>query len=424
MKNKVVLIVLYLILCGSLVAQDKANIYLDASKSMHAYMSQDRLEANTYIDFLLNASALLVASGFNDSVIKPMGSSIMAPVPISGISRFANVKKTKESYAQNETNLVGALNDILAAGGGLNLIVTDAVLSKVEGAAQGDCSDGYDLGCFMDRFGVILDKGWSVHAIGITSWFKGTYYSEMLRVRGARDYKIQAVEGLPRPFYIFVIGLDRQKTQVFANKVENWFIQSYGRKHAFLRLRKLKIAPYAAPRVAWTGELPRFLTDDRHDAIFSLVGESARYRRVPRKMKGKYLRLDFAAEMRYSEGPECVPYYAFEHEITLSPEPSKKEYEIKIESRGAQKKFSVYFSPAVVEKMGAQFNLNVRLWPRFHPVDRPVWEDWSTPNDALEENVNKTLNISPLLSYLLGHSLARTKVPAASEVKKQILFCR
>lgn len=399
---------------GISYGQNETTVYLDVSKSMRAYLPSTHMELNTYQSLLLKLSSILVGAGSEKNSIKTVGGQVSPLKSIAALGAYANIKSVASVYTENETNLVGALEDILRTPQSLCLLVTDAVLSRnAQGVTYADCLSGYDLGCFMAKFNEIIDKNRVVWVIGLNSWFQGTYYSEELKMKGATDTRIPAANGLLRPFYIFLVGSDRSRVEDFIKGLKSWFADSYGGNSKGLLLKTIKITPYQVPNLAIQSDWPEMIMDDRNVAVFARTGGGVSYRSTGRKMKGDHAHLVIEMAIEGGDlivdGIDLLSHFAVRADLEFAPEIKKGEHFIMKEDdwEDGKKRIHVYLSSGFMGALKPRVVLRSSLRLSLQEKETRIWSEWSTLNDSLEENLGKTFNISPLLDYLIKRSLQK-----------------
>jgi hypothetical protein len=112
-------------------------------------------------------------------------------------------------YSRSETDLGAVLDNELRrpAGPSLALLITDGVMSLQSNHGKAgsllDCERGSDVECLAVKMGKVIQAGRGVWILGLRSAFRGTLYSERLKVGGGR----LGEASLPnRPFYVWVIS--------------------------------------------------------------------------------------------------------------------------------------------------------------------------------------------------------------------------
>jgi hypothetical protein len=412
MKRMACLFPIITLATATLFGQPRSVVYLDASKSMRAFMTAGHADVNTYQTLLLKLGSIMVASGIGEASIRTVGGQISSSKPLSMLNRFANLQTAPGSFVENETNLVGVLGEVLSERPGIAVLITDGVLSKdSKSAASGSCMSGYDLGCFMSKFGEILEKGWAVTLVGITSWFQGVYYSEDLAMRGDADIRVNAAEGCLRPFYLFCIGRNAIDVENFLREMRQWYTARYGDSTKGLIFRSLRISPPSLPSMTFSGDLPELIKDDNNIAVFAEAGAKGVYKLTGKKMKGKFVAVELAVEINLDKRPgqdiDILDYYVLEKGIRSKQLlEDGKDFSIK-KKPGADGtvRYTLFLSPRFVRMVAAEIKLEVFFKLRRQPQNRGIWGDWSTLDDSSTGNIGKTLNLNPLLDYLIVRSL-------------------
>lgn len=180
-------------------APREVHLYLDGSASMKSFAGQgDRFRA-----VLVALRPVLLDLGVRRSRVAKVGEEVEVLDHSGGFERFDN----PSFYTRGETNLAAALDELEEAdSSAVTVVVTDGVTSLLQdrGAAGelGECERGSDVDCLTLKAGRLIEAGKGFWLVGFRSAFRGTLFSETLRVGGA---SLGQVDLPDRPFYLWVI---------------------------------------------------------------------------------------------------------------------------------------------------------------------------------------------------------------------------
>jgi hypothetical protein len=179
----------------------EAHVYLDGSASMKAFAGQgDRFAA-----VLGSLRGALLDAGIVRTQVTNVGETL-EPVPhTGGFDKFDE----KSFYTRSETNL-GAVLDYEQnhpSDSSLSLLITDGVMSLRSDQGRvgslAECQSGSDVECLAVKVGSLIQSGRGVWIVGFRSAYRGTLYSERLKVGGGRVGEVKLRD---RPFYLWVIA--------------------------------------------------------------------------------------------------------------------------------------------------------------------------------------------------------------------------
>lgn len=188
-------------------------IYVDTSKSMAGYISNDPLRPSVFsrtLQELRNVSTMLNPP-LNIHVRR-----IDTNVSGSLNETFLNEASIRQAvFDGSETNLSGAIEafaapveasqgETPAPAARFHVLVTDGVQS-LRRSSDAACAVGSDQICVRKKILALLSQGWAGYVIGIRSEFKGTLYSEI--TRAAIPYETSDLSSY-RPFYLYLFSPD------------------------------------------------------------------------------------------------------------------------------------------------------------------------------------------------------------------------
>ena len=209
-------------------------VYLDTSRSMAGYLTQDNLTPSVFsrtLQELRNVSTML--SPPLNVRVRRISSAVSDPLNDTFLSEAAI---TKRVFNGSETNLTAAIDTFVlpveleaseSAASALNqkiadqdrsapqaakpparfhILVTDGVQSSRR-SKYATCAAASDQICVRQKILGLLKNRWSAYVIGLRSEFKGNLYSEISR--SAIPYATTDAESY-RPFYLYLFSPDSE----------------------------------------------------------------------------------------------------------------------------------------------------------------------------------------------------------------------
>ena len=209
-------------------------VYLDTSRSMAGYLTQDNLTPSVFsrtLQELRNVSTMLSpplnvrVRRISSAVSDPLNDTFLSEAAIT--QRIFNGSETNLTAAIDTFDLPVELEASESAGSSLNqkiadqdptvaqaakpparfhILVTDGVQSSRQ-SKDATCAAASDQICVRKKILGLLKNRWSAYVIGLRSEFKGNLYSEISR--SAIPYATTDTESY-RPFYLYLFSPDSE----------------------------------------------------------------------------------------------------------------------------------------------------------------------------------------------------------------------
>lgn len=181
-------------------APREVRLYLDGSASMRPFAGQ----GGRFHDVLVALRPVLLDLGISRSRVAKVGERVEELDHSGGFERFDR----PAFYSQGETNLAAVLDELgeADATSAVTVVVTDGVTSLLRDQGKvgdlNECGRGSDVDCLTSKIGRLVKAGQGFWLVGLRSTFRGTLFSETLRVGGG---SLGSVDLPDRPFYIWLI---------------------------------------------------------------------------------------------------------------------------------------------------------------------------------------------------------------------------
>lgn len=362
-------------------------IFLDTSMSMSGYFRTASSVGTTIQRFMLaDLLGILAEDNLTPVHLSLFGSEIAESEKITSLRKlsfFESQTKLENTYSETETNLIGVFENEQFGRNEVSIIISDGIQSAKEGSE-------YIAGFDTKIFNVIRDKndtGIYLWLIGVKSGFNGYIYPGRPNLKGIRAPLWHA--GI-RPVYIWIASHDETIGHSLTEKIVT-------------QLRSIAGSSDAVKVAGLTFVKPP-------DVKIELDTDSSS---SPIKVKKKGKNTFEWRMARTQESNVTIPVSLketkrsnldVEWNINLELEPKNRWAKFVKEDGDWTLNLSYRLIPSGSSFMpGCSFDkgeiiITAVATPEINP--EPWWKQWSTEDDSLKENADKTLYLDKLSSII------------------------
>ncbi len=352
-------------------------ILVDTSKSMRGYFRTTQNSGTTIQQFLWNGIIPILKESFPTDVIyfSPFGNTISRPQRVDSLLdqfRFDTLEDLQRMFSGTETRLIEVFRNVKDTSYNAFIIITDGVPS-VEGGS-GPAPDMINV-----VKALIETNKYYLWLIGVRSEFNGFIYPECPNQQGIR--KSFHFSG-KRPIFIWV-GRTRDRNKGIEIVVK--FLEKLRRISSSQDFNEIKLAELSFL------DLPKAKLSLAKTEDVCLIYSKYPYEMRILKYKEQIdipLKIEWVKE-KLEKGKEIYFEIATKNFRGVSIENQSNEWYLRI-------------IPKQISRKRLTINLKIK------PMVERWWIDWSTDDDSLVENADKTLYLEPLVSYFLDQYLNKS----------------
>jgi len=414
-------------------------IYLDLSKSMQGYISEE--DSNIPFTLLQHAIHNILQTTFHHvNISKPLlkGFSRQIVTDMAHMKYYAIPEggtQPRSRFSHGETNIVGVLSEISENESTLSVIITDGLQDVC--SINGVLAPGFDRPEFIQAVcRCLINKGFGVWLIGVMNDFDGYYYN-IIPDRNGNINKPIYMRG-KRPIYFWVICKNeikgRKFVQYFYDDLRKLAESNYNKQSS---VQAVELAPGIYPEfILIEPNYDYFKIDDKVSLKMTHVRDWGTHQNYKKMGCIKVATADFPivggnevifiVQGRMKFDSQKYPWNSFPPQMWQIAVGRSSSFPVHIEGEVPGILYSgsedlrfiflkfLYDRLIVFDSKDRKIELPVSIYADLNMGLVGSWlKSWSTPIDTTEKYIKgKTLYLYNVISEILKNTIGKKKVVA------------